>query len=83
MSVSGGPDIVQDGLVMVVARGGVALAQIYTAPWRIGGGAVSGYPNITNGTFQGYIGNASVYHRALSPQEVLQNFNAQRSRFGV
>jgi hypothetical protein len=29
------------------------------------------------------ISNAQIYNRALSPQEVLQNYNAQKSRFGI
>jgi len=33
--------------------------------------------------FKGYIGKLSVYTRALSASEVLQNFNAHRSRYGV
>ena len=38
-----------------------------------------------NGTYQfdGKIANFQVYNKALSSKEVLQNFNAQRSRFGV
>ena len=31
----------------------------------------------------GNIANVMMYNRALSPQEILQNFNATRSRFGV
>ena len=33
--------------------------------------------------FNGYIANVQVYNRALSAQEVLQNYNAQKSRFGL
>jgi hypothetical protein len=33
--------------------------------------------------FTGNISNVQIYNRALSAQEVLQNFNATRSRFGV
>jgi hypothetical protein len=33
--------------------------------------------------FGGNIYSAKIYRRALSPQEILQNFNATRSRFGV
>ena len=29
------------------------------------------------------VGNALIYNRALSPAEVLQNFNANRGRFGI
>lgn len=33
--------------------------------------------------FQGYISIVSVYNRELSGTEILQNFNAQRSRYGI
>ena len=67
----------------ITGRGGVNAAQVYTAPWRIGGGAFGGWPTISNPTFQGYIGNATAYHRVLSSQEIQQNFDAHRGRFGV
>jgi hypothetical protein len=35
------------------------------------------------GPFSGKIFRVVVYNRALTPQEILQNFNATRSRFGV
>ena len=34
-------------------------------------------------TFNGSISSTKIYNRALSPQEVLQNYNAQKSRFGL
>jgi hypothetical protein len=33
--------------------------------------------------FDGKIAKASVYNRALSTQEVLQNYNATKTRFGL
>jgi hypothetical protein len=33
--------------------------------------------------FLGNISNVSIYNRALSPSEVLQNFNATKTRFGL
>ena len=33
--------------------------------------------------FKGNISNSTIYNRALSAQEILQNFNAQKSRFGI
>jgi hypothetical protein len=38
---------------------------------------------ISYGAFRGNIGNVSYYNRALSAAEVLQNYNAQKSRFGL
>jgi hypothetical protein len=37
----------------------------------------------TSQYFSGLMGICKVYNRALSPQEVLQNYNAQKSRFGL
>ena len=36
-----------------------------------------------NRYFKGNISNAMIYNRALSPTEILQNYNAQKSRFGL
>ena len=33
--------------------------------------------------FTGYIGNIQIYNRALSPSEVLFNYNGLKSRFGL
>ena len=35
------------------------------------------------GRFNGNIAQVSIYNRALSAQEILQNFNATRSRYGI
>jgi hypothetical protein len=51
--------------------------------WRIFGNTIAGWPNSTDG---GFIGDGSIvriYNRALSAPEVLQNFNANRARFGL
>lgn len=67
----------------MVAQHSSSTVQNYTGYWRIGGGQISGWPNVTENNFQGYLGHAMAYHRVLSPTEVLQNFNATRGRFGV
>jgi hypothetical protein len=36
-----------------------------------------------NDYFQGYIALVQVYNRALSATDVLQNYNAQKTRFGL
>jgi hypothetical protein len=40
-----------------------------------------GYTSINTGFFDGNIANARIYNRALTAEEVLQNYNAQKSRF--
>ena len=42
----------------------------------------SGNPNIS-APFVGSMGNILIYNRALSSTEVLQNYNAQKARFGL
>lgn len=39
--------------------------------------------NATGREFKGNIAYVSIYNRALSQQEILQNFNATRARFGI
>jgi hypothetical protein len=48
----------------------------------IGGDRIGGNPE-GNKSWSGSIGPFRIYNRALSENEVLQNFNAQRSRFGL
>lgn len=52
-------------------------ANVYTSDFRIMGNQYA--PYFTAGKTSG----AYVYNRALTQDEILQNFNAQRSRFGV
>jgi len=47
-----------------------------TLPMRIGARANSAY-------FTGNIAQVSIYNRALTPQEIQQNFNATKSRYGI
>jgi hypothetical protein len=61
-----------------------------TSPKRVLMGILIGNvtPTITGsfisyGAFRGNIGNISYYNRALSASEILQNYNAQRSRFNL
>ena len=41
----------------------------------------SGSPSVSQ-IFNGNIANSIVYNRVLSPQEILQNYNAQKTKFG-
>jgi len=38
---------------------------------------------LTQGPFKGNIASVQIYNRVLSPQEVLQNYNATKGRFGL
>ena len=43
----------------------------------------SGWVNALNGYFSGSLAQALVYNRALSATEILQNYNATRTKFGL
>jgi hypothetical protein len=42
-----------------------------------------GWAYDTSRVFGGYIGTTQVYNRALSATEIAQNYNAQKTRFGL
>ena len=63
-------------------------------PMSNSGGGLSSMPNINEdmriGTFKqsgyelhGNIGQVKIYDRVLTQQEILQNYNATRKRFGL
>ena len=62
----------------IVQSNGTPFTPSYAASSFIVGGNSS-----TQELFQGRIANVSVYNRALSATEVLQNYNAQKARFGL
>jgi hypothetical protein len=81
---------------IVLVRDGSASQQVYLNGVNIGSGTVSngwifstvyigGAP--LNASYSGYhngrISNAQLYNRALTAEEVTQNFNALRGRFGI
>lgn len=41
------------------------------------------YGNFTGYAFNGRIANTSIYNRALTLEEILQNFNVRRGRYGI
>ena len=62
----------------IVQSNGTPFTPSYAASSFIVGGN-----STTQELFQGRIANVSVYNRALSSTEVLQNYNAQKARFGL
>ncbi len=42
-----------------------------------------GWDNLSSSYFNGNIPQVSIYNRALTPQEIQQNFNVTRGRFGL
>jgi hypothetical protein len=55
------------------------VGSLIARPFRVGNWQL----NRTDMDFQGRIYSISVYNRALSAQEIQQNFNATRSRYGI
>lgn len=58
----------------------VSVSSLSTKPFDIG---IGREVSIAQRYYKGDISNTSLYNRALSSQEVLQNYNAQKSRFGL
>jgi hypothetical protein len=46
-------------------------------------GVFGGFNGVRGYYYNGNIGTVKVYNRALSAAEVAQNYNAQKSRFGL
>jgi len=66
-----------DGSQKNSSTGGIQSVSNNTAIATIGGFATS------NITFNGNISSARFYRKSLTPSEVLQNYNAQKGRFGL
>jgi hypothetical protein len=63
----------------------VSSGQALSGYWKVGGGNLSGWPGITGVVpfyFIGAIGPAQVYNRALTAEEIQQNYNMEAARFG-
>lgn len=50
---------------------------------RIGSYVLTSWPNSNTGFFNGSISNVQVYDRVLSDQEILQNYEGLKSRYGL
>lgn len=51
--------------------------------YYLGSGRNASWPNAGNMTLSGNISNFMFYNRALSAQEILQNYNATKRRYGL
>jgi hypothetical protein len=67
----------------VIAYNNIGTANPTTGWWRVAGYKGTGWPLHSDGYFTGSIGPIQIYNRSLTATEILQNFNAQRGRFGV
>lgn len=57
--------------------------QNYSGWWRIGGYALNTWTNGASGYYTGDIGPVMIYSASLTAEEIAQNYNAMRGRFGV
>lgn len=55
----------------------------YAGYWRIAGQTLQSWPGATDGNFVGQVGKIEIYNRNLSSNEIQQNFDATKSRFGL
>ena len=67
----------------IYSYGSIGSAENTTGWWRVCGYKSTGWPVSSDGYFTGDVGPVQIYNRSLSATEILQNFNAQRGRFGV
>ena len=73
-----------NGTTLILYHNGVSEGTLATTDTAAGGGPIRiGRRWDGADFFPGNIPNAKVYNRALSAAEVLQNYNAQKSRFGL
>jgi hypothetical protein len=69
--------------ILQITYGSIGAAQTYNGWWRVAGYQSTGWTNSSTGYFSGNVGPVQIYNRSLTATEILQNFNAQRGRFGV
>ena len=69
--------------LLVVTYANIGVSENHNGWWRIGGYRSAFWPVSSDGYFTGDVGPVQIYNRSLTATEILQNFNAQRGRFGV
>ena len=73
-----------NGTTLILYHNGVSEGTLATTDTAAGGGPIRiGRRWDTTDFFPGNISNARVYNKALTATEVAQNYNAQKSRFGL
>jgi hypothetical protein len=73
-----------DSTVLFYINGVVSTTTSTTVPTANAvGNVIGGYSATTGNTLTGFLGQANYYNRTLSSQEIQQNFNALRGRYGI
>lgn len=72
-----------NGSLAASANNTISLPNNTSRIWTIGNSPLPRNGGATQTQYNGNISIAKIYNRALSPTEVVQNFNATRGRFGI
>lgn len=88
MSATGGPDIVEDGLVLALDAANIKSYASSTLDVEYlivagGGNRIGRWRDNDQRSFVGNIYSIRSYNRELTAQEVLQNYNATKGRYGL
>jgi hypothetical protein len=78
--------LVQNGSLVIAYRNGIQIStrnDWFTAPSASNRSGIIGSRNWANRSNNWFLANLKWYTRALSRQEIQQNFNATKSRFGL
>ena len=59
------------------------LSALISSPYTGSTHCIGGNVHIVNEYFNGIISQVNIYNRALSAQEILQNYNATKGRYGI
>ena len=72
MTIYGGPDIITNGLVLHLDSVNTTVGQLF-----------NGHVRGDNAQFKGYCSIYRIYNRYLEDNELSQNYNALKGRFGL
>jgi hypothetical protein len=75
--------IVKNGTSFTYYQNGVSVATMTSSITKSANSFYIGGDPTADEYSKGYIANVIVYHRALSASEILQNYNATKTRFGL
>jgi len=68
-----------NGVELTIAESSTITPNVVSRVIRVGRWTNDGYPSY----YTGRVSNCSIYNRALSASEILQNYNSNKSRFGL
>jgi len=75
--------VVKNGTTLTYYQNGISVASITSSVTQTSAAFFIGGDNTAGEYFAGSVANVQVYNRALSTNEIAQNFNATKSRFNL